>query len=103
MHLSWLSMVYGLLLFIYCLFFLLGWFDVDTDKSSHVYISGLPSDITEDEFKDLVTKCGLIMIDPITHKWKLKLYYNKDGTPKGDGLCCYIKVRKNIFSHLTEL
>ncbi|XP_076445255.1 uncharacterized protein LOC143283089 [Babylonia areolata] len=67
------------------------WFDMDTEKSTHVYVSGLPSDLTEEEYKELMSKCGLIMFDPHTRKPKLKLYRNPDGTLKGDGLCCYIK------------
>ena len=68
------------------------WFDVDTEKSTHVYVSGLPSDLTDEEFNELMAKCGLIMFDPHTHKPKVKLYRNADGSLKGDGRCCYIKV-----------
>ena len=69
------------------------WFDIDTEKSTHVYVSGLPSDLTDEEFNELMAKCGLIMFDPHTRKPKLKLYREADGSLKGDGLCCYIKVR----------
>lgn len=67
------------------------WFDIDTEKSTHVYVSNLPVDMTEEDFRELMTKCGLVMFDPLTNKPKLKLYRNADGTLKGDGLCCYIK------------
>ena len=59
-----------------------------------MYVSGLPEDVTDDEFKELMNKCGMIMYDPRTQKMKLKLYRDADGKPKGDGLCCYIKVRE---------
>ena len=57
-----------------------------------MYVTGLPLDLTNVEYQDVMSKCGLIMHDPISHKPKLKLYRNKDGNLKGDGLCCYIKV-----------
>ena len=66
---------------------------MNTDKLTSVYVSGLPVDITDQEFKDLMNKCGLVMYDPRTRKPKLKLYKGKTGENKGDGLCCYIKVR----------
>ena len=66
---------------------------MNTDKLTSVYVSGLPVDITDQEFKDLMNKCGLVMYDPRTRKPKLKLYKEKTGENKGDGLCCYIKVR----------
>lgn len=56
-------------------------------------MSGLPADVTDEEFKTIMNKCGLIMFDPITRKPKLKLYRDEHGNPKGDGRCCYIKVR----------
>ncbi|KAI0236713.1 hypothetical protein LSAT2_012746 [Lamellibrachia satsuma] len=68
-----------------------GWFDVDTEKLTSVYVSGMPLDITDDEFKELMNKCGLVMYDVRTRKPKLKLYKEKTGENKGDGLCCYIK------------
>ena len=65
---------------------------MDDEKNTAVYINGLPPDITDDEFRELVNKCGLVMYDPITHRPKIKLYKDSEGNPKGDGLCCYIKV-----------
>ena len=69
-----------------------GWFEIEEQKNTNVYVSGLPEDVTDDEFKELMNKCGMIMYDPRTQKMKLKLYRDADGKPKGDGLCCYIKV-----------
>jgi len=58
-----------------------------------VYVQGLPDDITEDEFKDMMSKCGIIAYDYDKKKLKLKLYTDKKtGQTKGDGLCTYIKV-----------
>ncbi|XP_071112882.1 17S U2 SnRNP complex component HTATSF1-like [Haliotis cracherodii] len=68
-----------------------GWFEHDSEKSAHVYVSNLPLDITDEEYKELMSKCGLIMHDPGTRKPKLKLYRDHNKEPKGDGLCCYIK------------
>lgn len=71
-----------------------GWFEVEEDKNTNVYVSGLPSDITVDEYKDLMNKYGLVMFDPHTKQPKLKLYLDEEGNPKGDGRCCYIKVNR---------
>ncbi|CAG2223473.1 HTATSF1 [Mytilus edulis] len=68
-----------------------GWFEVEEDKNTNVYVSGLPSDVTEEEFKTLMNRCGLVMFDPVMKQPKLKLYLNEHGNPKGDGRCCYIK------------
>ncbi|KAM4544738.1 17S U2 SnRNP complex component HTATSF1 isoform 1-T2 [Odontesthes bonariensis] len=68
-----------------------GWFDIDQDKNTNVYVSGLPPDITSDEFVELMSKCGIVMRDPITEEYKVKLYKDREGNLKGDGLCCYLK------------
>ncbi|XP_033112010.1 HIV Tat-specific factor 1-like [Anneissia japonica] len=67
------------------------WFEVDEEKNTNVYVSGLPEDITMDEFKELMGKCGIIMVNEETEEQKLKLYKDSDGNLKGDGLCCYLK------------
>lgn len=54
--------------------------------------AGLPPDITPDEFVELMSKCGIIMRDPMTEEYKIKLYKDSEGNQKGDGLCCYLKV-----------
>ena len=48
-----------------CLFvcYDIGWFDIDNDHNTNVYISGLHVDTTDDEFLELMTKCGIIMVD----------------------------------------
>ncbi|XP_067085308.1 HIV Tat-specific factor 1 [Osmerus mordax] len=68
-----------------------GWFDVDKDKNTNVYVSGLPPDISTEEFVELMSKCGIVMRDPITEEYKVKLYKDAQGNQKGDGLCCYLK------------
>lgn len=68
------------------------WFEMDPTQNTKVYVSNLPLDITIDEFAELMGKCGLVMRDPQTQKYKLKLYTEKNGQIKGDGLCDYIKV-----------
>ncbi|CAL1272025.1 unnamed protein product [Larinioides sclopetarius] len=67
------------------------WFEVDDAHNTNVYVTGLPQDITEQEFADLMGKCGLVMKDPATMKYRVKLY-RENGRLKGDGLCCYIKI-----------
>ncbi|KAF0989457.1 hypothetical protein HZS_4772, partial [Henneguya salminicola] len=67
------------------------WFEVDQSNDAHVYVSGMPQDVTEDEFIDMMTKFGIIMEDPETNKLKIKLYKDSQGKHKGDGLCCYLK------------
>ncbi|XP_050074075.1 HIV Tat-specific factor 1 [Anopheles maculipalpis] len=68
------------------------WFDLAPEHNTKVYVSNLPTDISEEEFGEVMSKCGMVMKDPKTHKLKLKLYREPDGTLKGDGLCHYIKI-----------
>ncbi|KAL5106828.1 HIV Tat-specific factor 1 [Taenia crassiceps] len=68
------------------------WYEITDDKNTHVYVSGLPPTITEAEFTTLMSKCGIIMNDPLTDKLRIKLYRDEAGRPKGDGRCCYIKI-----------
>lgn len=68
-----------------------GWFHVEEDRNTNVYVSGLPPDITVDEFIQLMSKFGIIMRDPQTEEFKVKLYKDDQGNLKGDGLCCYLK------------
>lgn len=50
------------------------WFDVKDEENKNVYVSNLPTDITEEEFVDFMQKCGLVMRDMATGKMKIKLY-----------------------------
>ena len=68
------------------------WFEVDPSKNTNVYVSGLPPDITLEEFQTIMSKYGIIMVEEETEKPKIKLYMDDHGNPKGDGRCCYLKV-----------
>ncbi|KAK1882591.1 HIV Tat-specific factor 1 like [Dissostichus eleginoides] len=68
-----------------------GWFDIEDTKNTNVYVSGLPLDVSNEEFVEIMSKCGIVMRDPITEEYKVKLYKDKEGNLKGDGLCCYLK------------
>ncbi|XP_077597049.1 17S U2 SnRNP complex component HTATSF1 [Stigmatopora nigra] len=68
-----------------------GWFDMEDTKNTNVYVSGLPPDTSQEEFVEMMSKCGIVMRDPISEEYKVKLYKDKDGNLKGDGLCCYLK------------
>lgn len=67
------------------------WFQEEESKSTKVYVTNLPSSITEESFVEFMSKCGLVENDIRTKKPKVKLYKNEDGYYKGDGLCSYIK------------
>ena len=66
------------------------WFDIDQKVNNTVYVSGLPMAITNDEFVELMLKCGIIMEDD-EGTLKIKLYRDSSGKVKGDGRCCYLK------------
>jgi HIV Tat-specific factor 1 len=66
------------------------WFEIDEDKNTNVYVSGLPLDIRDEEFEEMMQKYGIIMKDPLTSKLKLKLYRDENNEAKGDGRCCYL-------------
>lgn len=58
----------------------------------NVYVSGLPPDITVDEFIQLMSKFGIIMGE-IPKQENLRSSFTKiiKEIFKGDGLCCYLK------------
>ncbi|CAF0886529.1 unnamed protein product [Adineta ricciae] len=69
-----------------------GWFDLPDEKNCNVYISGLPFDITDEEFEELMSKYGVISPDPNNpRKKKMKLYRDDQGNLKGDGTCRYLR------------
>lgn len=68
-----------------------GWFNVEEQRNTNVYVTGLPPDITNDEFVQIMSKCGIIMRDLQSEDYKIKLYKDSEGNLKGDGLCCYLK------------
>ncbi|CAB3407053.1 unnamed protein product [Caenorhabditis bovis] len=65
-----------------------GWVEI---QNTAVYVSNLPTDITDEEFHEFMAKCGVVQPDPRTNKPKIKLYRDENGDLKGDGRCCYIK------------
>lgn len=68
------------------------WFELPPEQNTKVYVSNLPDDITEEEFTEIMSKCGMIFRDPGSNKMKIKLYAEADGQLKGDGLCHYLRV-----------
>lgn len=68
------------------------WFDIPNEQNTKVYVTGLPEDITEEEFVEVMSKCGLVERDSKTQKMKVKIYMDSNGYPKGDALCTYIRV-----------
>ncbi|NP_001083090.1 HIV Tat-specific factor 1 [Xenopus laevis] len=68
-----------------------GWFNVEEQRNTNVYVTGLPPDTTNEEFAEIMSKCGIIMRDPHSEDYKIKLYKDREGNLKGDGLCCYLK------------
>lgn len=79
------------------------WFEVSKDQNTKVYVSNLPLDITEEEFAETMSKCGMIMKDIKTGKLKIKLYRDSNQQLKGDGLCHYIRVSQMLHSCLVQL
>lgn len=69
-----------------------GWFEMDEEHNTNVYVSGFPPTIDEEQFIEFMSKCGVIQNDPRTGKPKVKLYRTETGEPKGDGTCCYIRM-----------
>ncbi len=39
----------------------LAWFEIDDKRNQNVYVSGLPTDITVEEFVELMSKYGIVM------------------------------------------
>lgn len=67
------------------------WFDESPENCTKVYVSNLPEGITEEEFVEVMSKCGMILRDTKTKKFKVKLYAEPNGQLKGDGLVHYIR------------
>lgn len=64
------------------------WFETDT----HVYVTGLPSHTTEEEFIELMNKYGIIAKkNDLGRPHNIKLYRNEDGSFKGDARCGYAR------------
>eukprot|EP00741_Cyanophora_paradoxa_P010417 tig00000037_g10073.t1 len=59
--------------------------------NTHVYVTGLPRDITEDEIRDFFSKCGVLKPDEKSGKPLIRIYTGADGQPKGDARVTYLK------------
>ena len=53
----------SLCLFTVSFLFAVGWFELEDSKNTNVYVTGLPFDITEDEYTELMSKYGIIKED----------------------------------------
>ena len=60
-------------------------------KSTGAYVTGLPSDATEEELGEAFKKCGVVKLDAKTGRARVKVYRDADGKVKGDGLVVFLK------------
>ena len=77
---------------------LLGWFDIPDEKNCNVYVTGLPLDITDIEFEEMMGKYGVISPDPNdARKKSIRLYRDEQRHVKGDGRCRYVRISSHRF------
>lgn len=58
---------------------------------ANVYVTGLPSDITQVELHNHFKRAGIIINDQRTGKPQIKIYKDEKGNPKGDARVTYLK------------
>ena len=75
------------------------WFEVEDNQNKHVYVTNLPSTTTEEQFVELMRKCGVIAQHE-DGRPKVKLYRTEEGEQKGDGLCTYLRVESVDYAQL---
>lgn len=69
-----------------------GFFQQDEKSNCHMYVSGMPTEsFDESMLCGYMKKAGIIAEDEGGQP-KVKLYRNADGTLKGDGRVCFLKV-----------
>lgn len=58
-----------------------------------IYITGLPKDVTEEQLARVFAKAGILDLDPLTQRPKIKIYRNKEppGQCKGDASLCFAR------------
>ena len=66
------------------------WYKARVNTS--VYVKGFPKDIKIEEIKELFSRCGIIRLDPVTSEERIKVYKDKDGNLKGDGLVTFMNI-----------
>lgn len=68
------------------------WFELDESQNTHVYVSGLPKSMNEDEFIDLMKVSGIIAKkNEPGHPFNIKMWKDKQGSFKGDARCCFVR------------
>lgn len=79
------------------------WFDIDDEHNTYVYVSGLPANMEEDEFIELMKRYGIIAKkNGPSNPYNVKLYRNADGTFKGEALCRFVR-RESVELALNHL
>ncbi|EGR27521.1 RNA binding domain protein [Ichthyophthirius multifiliis] len=60
--------------------------------NTYIYISGLPKNITIEKLDQFFSRAGVIRKDHVSLEKKIKIYKDKDGSPKGDAAISYTMI-----------